>query len=43
MIMDSTDAGNDFGWRCNLNLLEILDEISRHAQEHPEWLELSGL
>jgi CDP-paratose 2-epimerase len=43
MIMDSTYARNDFGWHCNINLSEILDEISRHAQEHPEWLEVSGL
>jgi len=43
MIMDSSDAGTDFGWRCNQNLGEILDEISRHAEEHPEWLEVSGL
>jgi CDP-paratose 2-epimerase len=43
MIMDSSDAENDFGWRCNHKLGKILDEISSHAEEHPEWLEVSGL
>jgi CDP-paratose 2-epimerase len=43
IVMDSTQAGMDFGWRCNMNLATVLDQIAGHAQQHPEWLELSGL
>jgi CDP-paratose 2-epimerase len=43
MVMDSTHAGNDLEWRCNTDLPVILEEIARHAEQHPEWLEVSGL
>ena len=43
LIMDSTLAGSDFGWQCDTSLVEILDEIAGHAQNHPQWLEVSGL
>ena len=43
MIMDSTDAASDFAWRPSLGLPDILEEIARHAEEHPQWLEVSGL
>lgn len=43
LAMDSTFAERDFGWRIETNLEMILDEIAAHAQEHPHWLETSGL
>jgi CDP-paratose 2-epimerase len=43
MIMDSTRAGQDFGWHCVTALPEILEEIAQHAEQHPYWLEMSGL
>ncbi|PYS36275.1 MAG: CDP-tyvelose epimerase [Acidobacteria bacterium] len=33
----------DFGWVPQLELEGILDEIASHAQDHPDWLERSGL
>jgi CDP-paratose 2-epimerase len=43
IVMDSTHAGTDFGWHCSTNLAGILEEIAFHAEQHPEWLEVSGL
>jgi CDP-paratose 2-epimerase len=43
LIMDSTDTGRDFDWRCSAKLSGILEEIACHAERHPEWLEVSGL
>ena len=43
IVMDSTCIANDFGWRCDNNLSAILDEIACHAEQHPEWLEVTGL
>lgn len=43
VIMDSSEAGAEFGWRIETPLPELLDGIARHAGEHPDWLERSGL
>jgi CDP-paratose 2-epimerase len=43
VIMDSRHAANDFGWSCTAGLPDVLEEIACHAEQHPEWLELSGL
>jgi len=43
IVMDSTCAANDVGWRCEINLSAILEEIACHAEQHPEWLEVSGV
>ena len=43
VIMDSSDAERDFGWRVAFPLDQILEEIARHAESHPDWLETSGL
>ena len=43
MIMDSAQAGDDFGWQCGIGLTAILEEIAQHAEQHPGWLEVSGL
>jgi CDP-paratose 2-epimerase len=38
MILDSTLAGQRFDWRPATPLPAILDEIARHAEQHPDWL-----
>lgn len=43
MIMDSSLARDVWGWRPQTPLREILEEIALHAEQHPEWLEVSGL
>jgi CDP-paratose 2-epimerase len=43
LAMDSACAENDFGWRAATNLEAILEEITAHAAEHPDWLERSGV
>jgi CDP-paratose 2-epimerase len=43
VIMDSTDAARDFGWRPEIALDGILEGIARHARQYPDWLERSGL
>ncbi len=42
LIMDSTVAGDIWGWRPETCIEDILDEIAVHAENHPDWLELSG-
>lgn len=39
--MDSTATEEAFGWRVDTPLQEILEEIARHAEAHPDWLEIS--
>jgi CDP-paratose 2-epimerase len=43
LIMDSTVAGEIWGWRPETTLEDILDEIAVHAGKNPDWLELSGV
>jgi CDP-paratose 2-epimerase len=43
VIMDNSDAQRDFGWRPSVSLGETLSEIAEHAEQHPDWLERSGL
>jgi len=43
MIMDSSDAERDFGWRPETSIEALLDEIAGHAERHPDWLETSGV
>jgi CDP-paratose 2-epimerase len=43
LVMDATLAGDIWDWRPQTPLLAILDEIARHAEQHPHWLEVSGL
>lgn len=41
VVMDSTAAERDFGWRVETPLGRILEEIAIHAEAHPDWLEVS--
>lgn len=43
LIMDNTCAERDFSWHVETPIEAILDEISAHARQHPDWLEISGL
>lgn len=42
MVLDSSLALHQWGWKPQINVSEILSEIAEHAERHPEWLELSG-
>lgn len=41
VVMDNSEATRDFSWRIEIPVTTILDEIARHANTHPDWLELS--
>jgi CDP-paratose 2-epimerase len=41
MVMDNSEAARDFGWRIEMPLPAILEDIAQHAQQHPDWLEVS--
>jgi len=43
MVMDAALAREAWGWTPQTTLEEILTEIAQHAEQHPAWLELSGL
>lgn len=43
VVMDSSEAAADFAWRIETPLPELIEGIARHAGEHPDWLERSGL
>lgn len=43
LVMDPHDAVRDFGWSIETPMEQILDQIARHAEQNPEWLETSGL
>ena len=42
LVLDSTQAAREWDWRPLTPLEGILEEIARHAEQHPEWLELSN-
>jgi CDP-paratose 2-epimerase len=41
MAMDNAAASVAFNWRIETPLTTILDEIARHADDHPDWLDVS--
>jgi CDP-paratose 2-epimerase len=41
VVMDNTQAANDFGWRIEMSLPTILEGIAEHALSHSDWLEVS--
>jgi CDP-paratose 2-epimerase len=41
LILSADRAEQTWGWRPGTALEEILDEIARHAENHPDWLDLS--
>jgi len=42
MAMDNREAHDDFGWTPALSLESICEEIALHAENNPEWLEISA-
>ena len=42
VVLDSTQAGTEWNWKPNISADAILDEIARHAEADPGWLELSA-
>ena len=42
MVMDSQRAQQQWGWRPEISLDTILDEIAQHAEAHPDWLDVSS-
>jgi len=42
MILDSSLAAKSWGWSPKVLLPQVLDEIARHAEQNPDWLEISG-
>jgi CDP-paratose 2-epimerase len=42
MVLDSSLACRQWDWKPQILVKEILEEIASHAEQHPEWLEISG-
>jgi len=42
LILDSSKAFEATGWKPEIRLTQILEEIAAHADSHPEWLTWSG-
>jgi nucleoside-diphosphate-sugar epimerase len=42
IVLDSTKAKRQWDWQPTLPVGQILEEIAQHAEEHPEWLEISS-
>jgi CDP-paratose 2-epimerase len=42
MVMDSSLAAQQWDWRPETPLESILEEIARHATEHPEWMDVTA-
>jgi CDP-paratose 2-epimerase len=43
LLMDSAKAREVWGWQPQTSREDILTEIALHAEQHPHWLELSGV
>lgn len=42
LVLDSGLAAARWNWKVETSLESILEEIARHAESHPEWLDVSG-
>ena len=42
LVLDSNLAKETWNWEPKLSLEAILEEIARHAEAHPHWLEISA-
>ena len=42
IVLDHAKATRLWDWRPATPTADILDEIARHAEQHPGWLELSA-
>jgi len=42
LVLDSSLAAKTWNWSPKITVETILDEIAVHAEEHPDWLEISN-
>ena len=42
VVLDASLAREDWGWKPSRRTADILEEIARHAEQHPEWLDLAN-
>jgi CDP-paratose 2-epimerase len=42
VVLDARQAESTWGWQPRRSLHEILEEIARHAEARPDWLERTG-
>jgi len=42
LVMDAALPGAAWHWRPEISLSSILEEIARHAADHPDWLDLAN-
>lgn len=42
VVLDAARAEEAWGWRPSTPLTEVLEQIARHAEDHPDWLTRSG-
>jgi CDP-paratose 2-epimerase len=43
VVMDNRDCERHFGWQPDTPAADLLEEVARHAEANPDWLERSGL
>jgi CDP-paratose 2-epimerase len=43
VIIDNRESQRTFGWSPATSMPALLEEIAQHAEQHPDWLERSGL
>ena len=42
MVLASARAAAQWNWAPKTSLPQVLDEIARHAEQNPDWLEISS-
>ena len=42
IILDSALAKKTWDWTPTVSLREIFEEVAAHAEQHPDWLDLSA-
>src|SRR5262249_10767337 len=42
MVMDCGAAAKRWGWKPQRRASSVLEEIARHAEQHPNWLDLTA-
>ena len=42
IVLDHAKATRVWGWRPQRTTAQVLEEIARHAEAHPQWLDLSA-
>jgi CDP-paratose 2-epimerase len=41
LVLDSSLAAKQWNWQPKISLPQVLDEIAKHAEQNPNWLEIS--